>query len=154
MHLRSTKDLYSGAALALFGLYVTAASLRFDYLSEEGPGPGFLPFWLGIAIFGLAVVLIVRTLRDAAPPARKQRQSRFAEARALLAWLALMGAIFLSPFAGFVVSLMLLTLFIIAYMERRSLWNALLVALGLGIGFHVIFVVVLGLSLPASPLGF
>jgi putative tricarboxylic transport membrane protein len=154
MHLRSIKEFYSGVALALFGLYVAGASWRFDYLSEEGPGPGFLPFWLGIAIFALAVVLIVSTLRHLPPHANKQPQSWFAESRALFAWLALMGAIFLSPVVGFTVSLMLLTIFIIAYMERRSMWSAMLVALGLGIGFHVVFVVVLGLSLPVSPLGF
>jgi hypothetical protein len=39
-------------------------------------------------------------------------------------------------------------------MERRSLGRALVVGLGLAIGFHIIFVMVLGLSLPANPLGF
>jgi putative tricarboxylic transport membrane protein len=154
MLLRGTKDFCSGAALAVFGLYVTTASLRFDYLSEEGPGPGFLPFWLGMGIFGIAVVLIVNTQRHQAARASKQPQSWSAESRALSAWLALMGAIFVSPIVGFAVSLMLLTVFIIAYLEQRSLWSAVLVALGLSIGFHVIFVFALGLSLPASPLGF
>jgi hypothetical protein len=65
-----------------------------------------------------------------------------------------MVAVVLTPLLGFAVSLMLLTVFIIACLERRSLLSAIIVALGLGIGFHVIFVVVLGLSLPTSPLGF
>jgi hypothetical protein len=65
-----------------------------------------------------------------------------------------MAAILLTPLLGFTLCLVLLTLFIIAFLERRSLWSALAVALGLGVGFHVIFVVVLGLSLPTSPLGF
>jgi hypothetical protein len=69
-------------------------------------------------------------------------------------WLALMGAVLLFPFLGFTVCLVLLTVFLIALMERRSIWSAVLVALGLGIGFHLIFVVALGLSLPKSPLGF
>jgi putative tricarboxylic transport membrane protein len=154
MHLLSTKDFYSGAVLAVFGLYVTTASLRFDYLSEEGPGPGFLPFWLGIAIFGLAIGLIISTLGQPIPPAQNEPQSWSTETRALSAWLALMAAIVLSPIVGFAVSLMLLTIFIIAYMERRSLYSAVLVGLGLAIGFHVIFVVALGLPLPISSLGF
>jgi hypothetical protein len=151
--LRNTKDFYSGAALALFGLYVAAASLRFDYRGEEGPGPGFLPFWLGVAIFTLAVLLLVNS-QQAAPRAVPQPQSWSAESRALSAWLALMVAIWLSPIAGFSVSLLLLTVFIIARMERRSLWSATVVGLGLSVGFYVIFVVLLGLALPANPLGF
>jgi hypothetical protein len=39
-------------------------------------------------------------------------------------------------------------------MERRSQYVAVVIALVLGIGFHLIFVTVLGLSLPRSPLGF
>ena len=154
MDLLRTKDFYSGVALATFGFFVTLAASRFDYLSEDGPGPGFLPLWLGLAICALAVSLIVNAQRHPAPRAHSRRQSWSAETRALSSWLALMVAIFLSSIVGFAVSLMLLTVFIIGCMERRSLSRAIVVGLGLGIGFHIIFVVVLGLSLPANPLGF
>jgi putative tricarboxylic transport membrane protein len=154
MELRGIKDLLAGVVLAAFGLYIIIESTRFDYLSEEGPGPGFLPFWLGVAILGLALCLIFITQRRAPPKALEPRQSWSGESRALSAWVALMAGILLTPLLGFTVCLMLLTVFIIAFLERRPLWSALSVALGLGIGFHVIFVVVLGLSLPMSPLGF
>jgi hypothetical protein len=153
MQTRTSKDLFSGFALAAFGLYVTIASLRFSYSSEDGAGPGFLPFWLGIAILALSLSLVVINQRRAAPNTARA-QSWSAEKRALSAWLAVMGTIVLSPLLGFTVSLMLLTVFIIAWMERRSVWSAVAVALGLGLGFHLIFVVLLGLSLPTTPLGF
>jgi hypothetical protein len=155
MEPRSTKDLFAGVALAALGVYVTFASFDFTYLSDEGPGPGFLPFWLGIAILILASCLIVVNQRRAAAssPAGTP-QSWSGEKRALSVWLALMGMILLSSILSFTISLMLLTVFIIACMEGRSLQSALLVALGLGIGFHLIFVVMLGLSLPTTPLGF
>ncbi len=154
MELRSVKDLISGAALAAFGIYITVESTRFSYLSEEGPGPGFLPFWLGIAILSLASCLIFINQRRPAPQKLDRTPSWSGETRALAGWLALMGAILLSPLLGFTVSLMLLTIFIIVALERKSLRSALAVALGLGAGFHLIFVVMLGLSLPTSPLGF
>jgi putative tricarboxylic transport membrane protein len=153
MELRNTKDLLSGVVLAAFGLYLTIASSQYSYLSEEGPGPGFLPFWLGIAILSLAACLIIVSRRHAAAPS-KMPQSWNGEKRALSAWLAFMGMILLSSFLGFTAGLMLLAIFIIACMERRSLRSAILVALGLGIGFHLIFIVMLGLSLPTTPLGF
>jgi putative tricarboxylic transport membrane protein len=154
MELRSAKDLVSGVALAAFGIYITVESTRFSYLTEEGPGPGFLPFWLGIAIISLASCLIFVNQRRPARQTLYRPQSWSSETRALFAWLALMGAILLSPLLGFTVSLMLLAVFIIAALERKSLWNAMAVALGLGVGFHLIFVVMLGLSLPTSPWGF
>jgi putative tricarboxylic transport membrane protein len=154
MELRSTKDLVSGAVLAAFGVYVILESTRLSYLTEEGPGPGFLPLWLGIAIVVLSFCLVVINQRRAAPKAPPKPVSWSGQIRALCAWLALMAAILLTPLLGFTLCLVLLTLFIIAFLERRSLWSALAVALGLGVGFHVIFVVVLGLSLPTSPLGF
>ncbi|HEX2228571.1 MAG TPA: tripartite tricarboxylate transporter TctB family protein [Candidatus Binatia bacterium] len=155
MEARSTKDLLAGVALAALGLYVTFASYDFTYLSDEGPGPGFLPFWLGLAIFTLALCLSVINLgRTPAPAGAARRQSWSGEKRALSVWLAVMSMILLSSLLSFTISLMLLTVFIIAFMEGRSLQSAIVVALGLGIGFHLIFVVMLGLSLPTTRLGF
>jgi hypothetical protein len=154
MEPRSAKELFSGVLLAVFGLYVTIASARFSYLSEDGPGPGFLPFWLGIALCGLALSLAAVNLWRRAPRPLHAPRSWLGERRALSGWLALMGAIILFPLLGFSLSLVLLTLFIVAIMEGRSFWNAIVIALGIGIGFHMIFVVALGLSLPKSPLGF
>ena len=154
MESRSIKDLSSAIALAAFGLYVTIEAARFSYLTEDGPGPGFLPLWLGIAICSLSLCLIVvNQLRPAADPLGRQRDWS-AGSRAMSGWLAFMGAVLLFPFLGFTLCLVLLTVFLITLMERRSIWSAVLVALGLGIGFHLIFVVALGLSLPKSPLGF
>jgi putative tricarboxylic transport membrane protein len=155
MDTRSVKDLLPGVALAGLGVYIAMASAQYSYLTDEGPGPGFLPFWLGIAILSLALCLLVANrLGAAAPNTMAKLSSWTAESRALSAWIALMATILLSPTLGFAVSLMLLTVFIIACLERRSLWSAVVVALGLGIGFHLIFVVLLGVSLPTSILGF
>jgi hypothetical protein len=154
MEPRSTKDLLSGVFLAAFGLYVTIESTRFSYFSEDGPGPGFLPFWLGIALCALAICLMAANLWRRARRLSGAPRSWRGESRAMFGWLALMGAIVLFPFLGFAVSLVLLTLFLVAIMEGRSLWSAIVIALGLGVGFHLIFVVALGLSFPKSPLGF
>lgn len=154
MEPRSIKDLFSGAILAVFGLYVTIESARFSYLSEDGPGPGFLPLWLGIALCALALCLVAVNLWRRAPHPLHTPRSWLGERRALFGWLALMGAIVLFPLLGFSLSLVLLTVFLVAIMEGRSFWSAIVIALGIGAGFHLIFVVALGLSVPKNPLGF
>ena len=154
MEPRSAKELFSGVILAVFGLYVTIASARFSYFSEDGPGPGFLPFWLGIALCALALGLVTVNLWRRAPRPLHATRSWLGERRALFGWSALMAAIILFPLLGFTLSLVLLAFFLVAIMEGRSFWSAVVIALGIGVGFHLIFVVALGLSLPKSPLGF
>jgi putative tricarboxylic transport membrane protein len=154
MEPRSTKDLTSGIALAAFGIYVTLTASRLNYISEEGPGPGFLPLWLGIAVCALASCLLITNHLRPPSSERNSPHAWSAEKRAIGGWLALMSAIALFPFIGFTICLVLLTVFLIAVMERRSPYLAVLIALALGIGFHLVFVISLGLSLPQSPLGF
>ena len=154
MDIRNGGDLVAGISIATFGLYVTVSSSRLEYVSEYGPGPGFLPVWLGIGLVILAVYLVVRNLvRGAAEPGKKT-ESWMTVARVLSGWLALMLAIFLLPWIGFSVILALLTVFLIVVLERRSLWTAVSVGFGLALGFYVIFVFALGVSLPVNPWGF
>ncbi|OIP94360.1 MAG: hypothetical protein CO013_05300 [Syntrophobacterales bacterium CG_4_8_14_3_um_filter_58_8] len=44
-------------------LWLILESRRFDYLSKFGPGPGFLPFWLGIILGLIALFAFVNTFR-------------------------------------------------------------------------------------------
>lgn len=150
---RSRSDLISGIFVAAFGIYVTVSSSRLDYVSEYGPGPGFLPFWLGIGLLALAVYLALGNL------VRPDREPRQAESwrgvgRVLSGWSALMIAIFLLPWIGFSLTVALLTAFLTVALERRSQWTGAGVGLSLALGFYLIFVFALGLSLPVSRWGF
>ena len=154
MDLRSKSDIVSGIAVAAFGLYVTVESARLDYVSEYGPGPGFLPLWLGIGLLMLAAYLTVSNLvRPATEPVKKP-QSWMAPGRVLSGWLAVMLAIFLLPRIGFSASLALLTIFLIVALERGSVWTAVGVGFALAGGFYLIFIFALGISLPVGPWGF
>jgi putative tricarboxylic transport membrane protein len=153
MDLRRS-DLVAGISVAAFGLYVTIESSRLAYVSEYGPGPGFLPLWLGIGLLILAACLMVSHLVRPAAESGGKSESALSLGRALSGWSALMLAVFLLPRIGFSLSLALLTVFLIMALERRSAWNALGVGCGLAIGFYLVFVFALGLSLPVGPWGF
>jgi len=47
--------------IMLFGLFVVYQSLKFDYMVQATPGPGFLPFWTGLVISLVAIIPFVRT---------------------------------------------------------------------------------------------
>jgi putative tricarboxylic transport membrane protein len=45
-------------------LWLILESLKFSYLSKFGPGPGFLPFWLGIILGLIALFAFVNTFSE------------------------------------------------------------------------------------------
>ena len=148
------KELLSGICLGSFGVYVAFEALKLPYVSEFGPGPGFFPLWIGIGLTLLSLLLIVANLFASAAPERSKSQSRTAIGRALVGWSGLMLAIGLLHWLGFGLSLALLAAFLVLALEKRSPCVAISVAFGLALGFHAIFVLALGLSLPAGPWGF
>jgi len=148
------KELLSGICLGSFGVYVAFEALKLPYDSEFGPGPGFFPLWIGIGLTLLSLLLIVASLFASTAPENSKSQSRTAIGRALVGWSGLMLAIGLLHWLGFGLSLALLAAFLVLALEKRSPWVAISVAFGLALGFHAIFVLALGLSLPAGPWGF
>lgn len=57
-------DTVAALCVALLGATVIALARRLPYEADYGPGAGFLPFWLGVAL----VVLSVFLLREARAP--------------------------------------------------------------------------------------
>ena len=154
MVISGKKELCSGICLGVFGIYVAIEAFKLPYVSEFGPGPRFFPLWIGIGLTLISLLLIVANLFASTAPENSERQSGTAVGRALVGWSGLMLAIGLLHWLGFGLSLALLAVFLILALERRSPWVAISVAFGLALGFHAIFVLALGLSLPAGPWGF
>ncbi len=75
-------------------------------------------------------------------------------ARPLAGWVALMVTIALLGKIGFVLSFIVLTIFLIVVLDRRPVLLAAGVGVGLAVVFHLIFVVGLDVSLPKAIWGF
>ena len=56
-------DLIGGLVVLALGFAVVFFSWQLPYMSEYGPGPGFLPRWIGLGIGGCAIVVITKILR-------------------------------------------------------------------------------------------
>jgi putative tricarboxylic transport membrane protein len=149
---RKSGDLWSGVALAVLGLYIIVQARQWEYLGPEGPGAGFFPLWYGIAMLGLALLLIVSQLKRGAARGNAIDWTRLG--RAFSTWLALAVSVALFKPLGFVISFALLTYFIVAVMYRRPLKTAALTAVASAAGFYLVFDRALGVPLPAGILGF
>ncbi len=63
-------DAIAGAALLALAVAFSAGALNhYSYWGENGPGPAFLPFWLGVVMALLACLLLVGALRSGASDA-------------------------------------------------------------------------------------
>lgn len=144
-------NLIAGACLAAFGLYVISVATKLPYVSEVGPGPGFFPLWLGIGLIVFGSCLVLSSL---AKESASNSPTWRATGRALAGWFGLMVAIALFGWIGFSVSFVVLTVFLIVALDRRPLLLSLGVGIGLAVAFHLLFVIALDVSLPASRWGF
>src|SRR5258708_27312705 len=134
---RKSGDLWSGVALAALGLYIIVQARQWEYLGPDGPGVGFFPLWYGVAILGLAALLIVSHFRRA--PARGSAIDWARQVRAFSTWLALAVSVALFKPLGFVISFALLTYFIVAVMYRRPLKTAALTAVASAARVYLVF---------------
>jgi putative tricarboxylic transport membrane protein len=135
-------DFWSGLVLGGLGAYIIVAASRWEYLGQDGPGPGFFPLWYGIAMSALSLVLVLGSLKT-------QSRIDWSDApRALLAWgaFAVMCAAF--KLIGFLPAFALLTFFLVAVMYRRPLKVAAAVSAALTAGFYLLFPLALGVKLP------
>ena len=127
---------------------------KLPYVSEVGPGPGFFPLWLGIGLMSCAGYLMLSSCSAFTKDSPSDSSTWQGAGRALVGWCGLMVAIALFAWIGFSASFVILTVFLIVALDRRPLLPSVGVAIGLAVGFHLLFVMALNVSLPAGRWGF
>ena len=137
---RLSPDFWSGLALAALGAYIVAQARGWDYLTEDGPGPGFFPLWYGIGILACSAWLVAFGKAASA--------DWRGAGRALAAWAAIALSVSLLKLVGFALCFGALAFFIVSVMYRRPPAVAALVALCAVAGFYLIFPFALGVALP------
>ena len=139
---RLSADFWSGLVLGGLGAYIIVTASRWEYLGQDGPGPGFFPLWYGIAMSALSLLLVVSSFS-------KSGKVDWSDApRALATWAAFAAMCAAFKLIGFLPAFALLTFFIVAVMYRRPLKVAVLTAIALCAGFYLLFPLALGVKLP------
>lgn len=147
-------ELVAAGLLIALGVMIVRNAARWVYITPDGPGPGFFPLWIGYAIIALAAVVMLRHVYEVYRQQPFARTSWGGSLRVLLGWAGLAGSIVLLKPAGFVVSFLLLTMFLVMVIYQRSFIAALSVGLGSAAGFWLLFVKLLQVQLPRGPWGF
>ena len=120
-------DRVTAALLLALAVAFSAAALGlYPYSSEGGPGSGFLPFWLGLVMAALALMLLLRRARDsdAAFPGGEGRRRLLLVLALTVAFVALLKVL------GMIVGTAIYLALIIRIVGRHPWWVAIAVALG------------------------
>lgn len=148
------KDIFSSLFWALLGAGICYGGWDLELGSLHDPGSGFMFFWVGIIIIGLSLSILVRALRE---------KGRAGEMKALwsgVQWkkiVAVLLALYLYAYGfnllGFLLSTILLLIFLFKAVEPQrwstAVWGAILSA----VAAYAVFRVWLGTQLPRGILG-
>ncbi len=143
-------DLVGGLVVLLIGIAIVFFSSQLPYNSEYGPGPGFLPLWLGIVLIGSAVFVLLNVFRKHVKadtflkPGTKKSGMMF-----ILIFISFL----LLPLLGFAVGLAFFCGLTMRVMGKHSWMACSLTAVGLAIGIHFVFGQWLHIPLPAGIVG-
>lgn len=148
-------DLITGSVLLALSGFVIWESWRMPPSATFGPGAGFLPFWTGVIVAGLSVILFLtawfRKVDPEDPPVFPGRKALTTVGLVLLA-LALY-TVFMESL-GFLANTLLFVAFLMAVVQREGFKLTASVALLTTAGLYIVFHLLLGITLPRSPFGF
>jgi putative tricarboxylic transport membrane protein len=152
--MKTADRIYGVIGLGL-ALWLYLESTRFTYMTEFTPGPGFLPFWVGVCLALLSVYLIIKTfMRE---PCEKDKATVLPEKHALyrvgLIMVMLVIVRYAMDFLGFTVTLALFTTVILLLLEHYGIIKSA----GYGVAYAVvtwfIFEYILAMGFPKGFLG-
>jgi hypothetical protein len=121
-----------------------------EYYSEFGPGPGFLPLWVGVVLIGCAIFVIINVLR------KHDKIGTFFKPRTKLG-LRVLIIIFITflllPLLGFSIGLGLFVGITMRIMGKHRWVSCSLTAVVTGVCIHLIFISWLTIPLPQGLIG-
>jgi putative tricarboxylic transport membrane protein len=140
-------DIGIGILLMLLGVYLISKVREYTYRVEFSPGPGFMPFWLGVILIVLAVSLIawsiVKSSGKGLPSGLGARLRK-----AVLFLCGLSAANFVLEWLGFILTVTFLSLAMMMLLNRRRWLINFTVAVCTALILHFVFQEFLEVTLP------
>ena len=159
-------ETVAALCITLLGVTTMALARQLPYEAEYGPGPGFLPLWLGATFVVLSVFLLRNALKlqqgaHAVPAdADGDDPARFFQITpgALMPWLTFFASTIavslLFERLGFALAIGLYMLVTMRWVARQNWVSTVILAVATPIVLFLIFVRILRVPLPLAPPGF
>jgi putative tricarboxylic transport membrane protein len=147
------RRIYQIAALGFIALsaFVVWESRSLEYYTKLGPGPGFFPLWLGVALGGLSLIWLVQVSgRTESPKGAAFLPEGAGIVRILSTLAALVAMAGFMNLLGFQLTMFLFMVFLLMVLGRQALWMTVIAALLASVGVYHLFGGYLGVSLPGA----
>lgn len=151
-------DLISGVLALLLGIIYLIEAFRLPLWTPGGnPGGGFLPVLLGIALIGLSLLFLMKTLKEGSKNIQKIGPLDYTVfVKPFLVTLSLIIYLFLLPFLGFLLSSFIMIFFLLWILDPSSATRMKILRVGGVSGivvaaFWLVFIQILQLQLPPWP---
>jgi hypothetical protein len=151
--VRAADRVGAAILLVLAVVYAATAARHYTYWSPNGPGSGFFPFWLGVALAVLSALMLVSAVRRP-DPGPAWLPTGHGAARFVVVVLVTAIFIALLPVLGMVLGTAIFLALLLKLLEGHS-WRATLgVAVGAAVANWALFVAWLKVPFPVGVLGF
>ena len=148
MQIRNQKDFGAGLMYMVIGLFFTYMATQYSMGTPAKMGPGYFPFWLGLVMTALGLVILIKSL--GAKAAIEKIPPFNWRVIALITGSAVLYGVLL-PIMGFIVAVFVLV-FLSASASHEFHWKGTLMnAIFLIVFTYLVFVVGLKLQFPLLP---
>lgn len=149
------RNLISSIVLLVMGLAMMAESMRLPFGSLRAPEVGFLPLILAILLIALSLIFLVQSIRRQKNEKEVPLEMRFGNwVRIGLALFALVASTLFFESLGYIINSFFLVAFLLCTVEPQKWWIAVGIALLSSFGSYILFVSLLGTTLPKGIFGF
>ena len=148
MQIRNQKDFGAGLMYMVTGLFFTYMATQYSMGTPAKMGPGYFPFWLGLVMTALGLVILIKSL-GAKAAIEKIPPFNWRVIGLITGSVVLYGV--LLPIMGFIVAVFVLV-FLSASASHEFHWKGTLMnAIFLIVFTYLVFVVGLKLQFPLLP---
>ena len=145
--MRSADRVTAALLLAFAVAFSVGALKQYQWWGSGGPGPAFMPFWLGLVMALLALSMLLRSLKQKEPgaawlPRGEGLRDMLVVLAATVAFIALLKV------TGMIIGTALYLAFLVRYLGKHRWWVTLAIALAAA-GFNwLVFVHWLRVPMP------
>ena len=148
MKIRNQRDFGAGVMYILIGLFFAIVATRYQYGTAAKMGPGYFPFWLGMLMAAMGLLVLVRSL-GAKATIEAIPKFNFKVIGLITGSIILYGI--LLPKMGFIVAVLVLVM-IASSASTEFSWKVALINAVVLIAFtYSVFVIGLKLQFPLLP---
>ncbi len=148
MKIRNQRDFGAGVMYMVIGLFFAIVATRYQYGSAAKMGPGYFPFWLGMLMAAMGLLVLVRSL-GAKATIEAIPKFNFKVIGLITGSIILYGI--LLPKMGFIVAVLVLVM-VASSASKEFSWKVALINAVVLIAFtYSVFVIGLKLQFPLLP---